>query len=118
MDRFVILVDAGYLYAAAGQLCCNTSNRSDLHLDSEKVSHFLRERCGEHCDQAHLRTYWYDGAPDAVPTLDQLRFGEQQGVKLRLGRLTKNGQKGVDSRIVRDLIVLPRNGAVSTIYLE
>ena len=29
----------------------------------------------------------------------------------------RNGQKGVDARIVRDLIVLSRNGAVSTAYL-
>lgn len=117
MDRYVILIDAGYLYAATGELCCRTSNRRDLDLDPERINHFLRDRCGNHCDQAHLRTYWYDGAPEALATMDQLRFGEQQGVKLRLGRLTKHGQKGVDSRIVRDLIVLPRNGAVSTIYL-
>jgi len=52
-----------------------------------------------------------------VPTDEQLLFGHQQGVKLRLGRLTTGGQKGVDSRIVRDLIVLSRNRAVSTAYL-
>ena len=73
-------------------------------------------RCGNHCDQALLRTYWYDAAPDAVPTSDQLQIGAQQGVKLRLGRLSKHGQKGVDSRIVRDLIVLSRNRAVSSVY--
>lgn len=83
----------------------------------EKQRHTCGSDAGNHCDQSHLRTYWYDAAPDAVPTEEQLEFGAQRGVKLRLGRLTQSGQKGVDSRIVRDLIVLPRNGAVSTIYL-
>ena len=110
-------VDAGYLFAAAGALCFGTSHRRDLNLDPDKATLFLRERCSSHCDQVHLRTYWYDGAPDAVPTDDQVRVGEEQGVKLRLGRLTRHGQKGVDPHIVRDLIVLSRNGAMSTAYL-
>lgn len=117
MDRFAIMVDAGYLYASAGELCCGTTKRKALALDPEKASRSLVEICRKHSDQEHLRTYWYDGAPDAVPTAEQLEIGGQQGVKLRLGRLTPHGQKGVDSRIVRDLIVLPRNGAVDSIYL-
>lgn len=117
MNRYAIFIDAGYLYAAAGTLCHGTSTRGALDLDPDKVVPFLRERCGNHCDLAYLRTYWYDGAPDAVPTEEHLRFGIQQGVKLRLGRLTRRGQKGVDARIVRDLIVLSRNGAIRTAYL-
>ncbi|WP_419950888.1 NYN domain-containing protein [Candidatus Palauibacter sp.] len=117
MNRYAIFVDAGYLLAAAGDLCFGTSRRGDLILHPEKATLFLRTRCDGHAKQVHLRTYWYDAAPDAVPTDDQLLIGGQQGVKLRLGRLTKHGQKGVDSRIVRDLIVLSRNGAVRTAYL-
>jgi len=117
MARYSVLVDAGYLYAAAGDLCCHTSRRGDLLIDPEKTNLFLKELCGNHCDQPHLRTYWYDGAPDAVPTREHLEFANQKGVKIRLGRLTQHGQKGVDSRIVRDLIVLSRNGAVGTVYL-
>ncbi len=117
MDRYAIFIDAGYLLAAAGDLCFGTSRRADLILHPEKATVLLRTRCDSHAKQVHLRTYWYDAAPDAVPTDDQLHIGGQQGVKLRLGRLTKHGQKGVDSRIVRDLIVLSRNGAVRTAYL-
>ena len=117
MDRYAIFVDAGYLLAAAGDLCFRTSRRRDLILHPEKATLFLRTRCDSHAKQVHLRTYWYDAAPDAVPTDDQLLIGGQQGVKLRLGRLTKHGQKGVDSRIVRDLIVLSRNEAVRTAYV-
>ena len=39
------------------------------------------------------------------------------GVKLRLGRLSSGRQKGVDSRIVRDLIVLARDKAITTAYV-
>lgn len=117
MDRYAIFVDAGYLYAAAGTLCHGTSSRGALDLSPDKVVYGLRDRCGNHCDLPHLRTYWYDGAPNAVPTEEHLRFGTQQGVKLRLGRLTRRGQKGVDARIVRDLIVLSRNNAIRTAYL-
>lgn len=38
-------------------------------------------------------------------------------MKVRLGRLTSKGQKGVDSRIVRDLIVLANQRAITTAYL-
>lgn len=117
VDRFVILVDAAYLFAAAGELCYGTSSRADLVLDPEAATRALSDICARHSGQDRLRTYWYDGAPQTGPTRDQLEIADQKGVKLRLGRMTTQGQKGVDSRIVRDLIVLPRNGAVSTIYL-
>ena len=39
------------------------------------------------------------------------------GSSFAWGEWYTGGQKGVDSRIVRDLIVLPRNGAVGTVYL-
>ena len=38
-------------------------------------------------------------------------------MKLRLGRLTGGGQKGVDSRIVRDLITLSLERAITDAYL-
>lgn len=117
MDRYAIFVDAGYLFSAAGDLCVGTSKRRDLILDAEKATRFLKKCCDNHGEQVHLRTYWYDGAPDAVPTAEQVRIGARRGLKLRLGRLTKHGQKGVDALIVRDLIVLSRNRAVRTAYL-
>lgn len=71
----------------------------------------------DHCRLEHLRTYWYDGARDANPTPQHVEVANLPGVKLRLGRLTGGGQKGVDSRIVRDLIMLSTHRAIGTAYL-
>ena len=65
----------------------------------------------------YLRTYWYDGGVDGQPSEDHLAVARLPGVKLRLGRLVKGRQKGVDSLIVRDLIRLSQNHAISTAYL-
>ena len=117
MDRFGIFVDAGYLFAAAGLLCCGTRDRSRLSLDHEKCLHALERWGAGDCRLSHLRTYWYDGAKDGQPTAQHLSVGSLPGVKIRLGRLTQSGQKGVDSRIVRDLIILAQERAISVAYL-
>ena len=52
-----------------------------------------------------------------MPTAQHLVVANLPGVKLRLGRLTLHGQKGVDSRIVRDLIILATQRAIATAYL-
>ncbi|MEX2212419.1 MAG: NYN domain-containing protein [Gaiellaceae bacterium] len=52
-----------------------------------------------------------------MPTPQHIEIANLPGVKLRLGRLTAGGQKGVDSRIVRDLIMLATHRAISTAYL-
>lgn len=117
MDRFAIFVDAGYLYAGGGQLLYGTTNRGELYLDFPKVTAALLELCRNHCGLTPLRTYWYDAARDGVPTPGHIAIASQKGVKLRLGRLTYGAQKGVDSRIVRDLMTLSRERAIATAYL-
>jgi hypothetical protein len=64
-----------------------------------------------------LRTYWYDGAHEGLPTADHLSISRLDGVKLRLGRLSAGRQKGVDALIIRDLMTLARERAVATAYL-
>lgn len=117
MDRCVVFVDAGYLLAEGGKLACGTSTRSDLYLDFEVVGDFLADLCSDHCGLPHLRTYWYDGWWEGNPNPAHLKLSYQRGIKLRLGRLTRSGQKGVDSRIVRDLIVLSHNRSMQAAYL-
>lgn len=117
VDRFGVFVDAGYLFAAAGELCCGTRDRSKLDLDPEAVAEGLAQLAAGKCELQHLRTYWYDGARDASPTAQHLAIAQLPGVKIRLGRLTTGGQKGVDSRIVRDLIILSQERAISVAFL-
>ena len=117
MQRFGIFVDAGYLLAAGGKLCHGVTAREKLSLDAASFHEALTEFAAADCGLEHLRTYWYDGAREARPTADQIAIANLDGVKLRLGRLTQSGQKGVDSRIVRDLIILSVERAISTAYL-
>jgi uncharacterized LabA/DUF88 family protein len=117
VDRYVLFVDAAYLYAAGGELCHGTKKRDFLIMDFEKAVTELRQLCDKDSQLKPLRIYWYDAATDAQPTKIQLQVASLEGVQLRLGRLTNRGQKGVDSRIVRDLIVLAHNGACMDAYL-
>jgi len=117
MDRFVLFVDAAYLLAAGGELCHGTNRRSDLQIKFEKAVADLREICRKDSGLSPLRVYWYDAAKDAHPNWEQQQIASLDGVQLRLGRLTRRGQKGVDSRIVRDMIVLAHNRACTDAYL-
>lgn len=65
-----------------------------------------------------LRTYWYDGARDHIPTAAHLDVAALPHVKLRLGHLnSRNEQKGVDALIYRDLMTLARERAIADAYL-
>jgi hypothetical protein len=117
MERFAVFVDAGYLYAASGTLLFGSPNRRELAVDFDGVVGAITRLAASDCGHEHLRTYWYDGARNAIPTAEQIEVANLPGTKLRLGRLTRQGQKGVDSRIVRDLIILAMERAISTAYL-
>lgn len=112
-----MFVDAGYLYSASGTLLYASPDRRQLILNFDSILGALQRFGADNCRLEHLRTYWYDGARDAVPTPQHVEIANLPGVKLRLGRLTGGGQKGVDSRIVRDLIILSTERAISTAYL-
>ena len=117
MDRFAIFVDAGYLYAEGGKLAHNTADRLRLELKFEETVSSLAKLAADDSGIHYLRTYWYDAATDARPTSGHIALASIPGVKLRLGRLSLGKQKGVDSRIVRDLIVLARDKAITAAYV-
>lgn len=118
MDRFAIFVDAGYLHAAGGQLCHNTPIRNATEMDIGPLIAALRARTEEISGIEYLRTYWYDGASEGIPTAAQNAVANLRGVKLRLGRMDVQGrQKGVDSLIVRDLMRLAGEHAVATAFV-
>jgi len=118
MDRSAIFVDAGYLYAAGGELCCATRSRQRLQLDVRGVNDLLVEIAKQCCGLPVLRTYWYDAAPEGIPTPTQQAIASLPNLKLRLGRLNvRNQQKGVDALIYRDLMTLARERAVCEAFL-
>lgn len=117
MDRCAVFVDAGYLLAAGGDLCCGTTDRSEVSCNYETLVDFLVRAVSDDARMPVLRVYWYDAAPNALPLTDHQEIAQLANVKLRLGRLTGGKQKGVDSLIIRDLMTLARERAIATAYL-
>jgi hypothetical protein len=119
LDRSAIFVDAGYLLAAGGRLTCGTTSRAAFKCDYVGLTAKLADWVEGHNDgRLHcLRTYWYDGAVNAVPTADHEQIGGLPYVKVRLGRLIRGEQKGVDALIYRDLMTLARQRAITCAYL-
>ncbi len=118
MDRCAVFVDAGYLYAEGGKLCCGSAKRERILLNPADARDFLTGLAVQASGLTVLRTYWYDGARDGVPTPEQQIVAALSNVKLRLGRLDARGQqKGVDALIYRDLMTLARERAISDAFL-
>lgn len=118
MTRCGIFIDAGYLFAEGGKLCLGTRSRSKIVIDASGLALMLAERATHETGLGVLRTYWYDGARDGVPSTQQLVVAALPNVKLWLGRVNSRGeQKGVDALIYRDLMTLARERAISDAYL-
>jgi uncharacterized LabA/DUF88 family protein len=118
LPRYAILVDVGYLYAAAGDLLFGMSTRRAYRVDAEGLIKALEKRADKTMRGELLRFYWFDAARDRVPTIDQRVIAPLPRVKLRLGNLNKhNQQKGVDAQIRDDLETLARHGAVTDAIL-
>jgi uncharacterized LabA/DUF88 family protein len=116
--RHTVLVDVGYLYAAAGELLLGTANRSECKVDAEGMIHALMKLAAAQLGDDLLRVYWFDAARDRVPTIDQRVIAQMGQVKLRLGNLNLRGQqKGVDAQIRNDLETLARHRAVTDAVL-
>jgi uncharacterized LabA/DUF88 family protein len=117
LDRCALFVDAGYLLAAGGALCCGTTHRSEITCGYKELVAAFATFAEHQSGHPVLRVYWYDAALHAVPTIDHLRVAELPHVKLRLGRISGGKQKGVDSLIVRDFMTLARERAMVTAFL-
>lgn len=117
MDRYAIFVDAGYFFAAGGELVHGVPRRERLDVEPYALLDRLRAIAAEHDRGDFLRMYWYDAAINAVPQAEHRRIAEVPGIKLRLGRLTRSGQKGVDSLVVRDMMRLASEHAICTAFL-
>lgn len=114
-NRVSIFVDAGYLFKqGAGAVLGSKLGRREVRLDARGFATDLAGwLCSSHPDEELLRTYWYDGAERGVPSTEQLDVAALPFVKMRLGRINSAGkQKGVDTLMVRDLMVLSQERSI------
>ena len=122
MDRCAVLVDAGYLLAAAANVVSGDPGRPGIDVDYPGLVAALTERAASETGLQVLRVYWYDAAPATGPTREQKALRVLDGVKLRLGKLVRRDdgkfeQKGVDTFLHADLTGLARKRAVSDVVL-
>ena len=118
LARYAVIVDVGYIYAAAGELLFNTTSRREFRVDADKLIGALTRHADGFVRGELLRVYWYDAARDRVPTIDQRVIAQMAWVKLRLGNLNARGQqKGVDAQIRADMEALARHRAVTDAVL-
>ena len=118
LARYAVMVDVGYIYAAAGELLFGTSARRDYRVDAVGLIQAVTKHADELFRGELLRVYWYDAARDRVPTIDQRVIAQMPWVKLRLGNLNARGQqKGVDAQIRADMEALARHRAITDAVL-
>ena len=121
MEKAAIFIDAGYYYAQGSYAAFGETLRRQ-YLTCDEAA-FLRDVVAVIAgllpvESEVLRTYWYDGARNGSPTPSHLAIGSQQRVKLRLGRINGAGQqKGVDTLIVRDLMVLSQERSITHAFV-
>jgi uncharacterized LabA/DUF88 family protein len=122
MDRCAVLVDAGYVLAAAANVVSGDPGRPGIEVDYPGLVSALTERAAAETGLPVLRVYWYDAAPANGPTREQRLLRVLDGVKLRLGKLVRRDdgkyeQKGVDTFLHADLTGLARKRAVADVVL-
>src|SRR5487761_1265480 len=118
LARYAVMVDVGYIYAAAGELLFGTSSRREFRVDAVSLIQTVTKHADELFRGELLRVYWFDAARDRVPTIDQRVIAQMPWVKLRLGNLNARGQqKGVDAQIRADMEALARHRAITDAVL-
>ncbi|MEE2524595.1 NYN domain-containing protein [Pseudarthrobacter sp. J75] len=117
--RSAIFVDAGYLLAVGGTAVAGTSLRSAFQVHYRSLIKGILDLTAEHAGLDDvLRVYWYDASPNGVFSDQHKQIGLIPDVKVRLGRISFNGeQKGVDLRLGLDLVGVARNQAAKVAYL-
>lgn len=118
VSQSAIFVDAGFLLAVGGTHVAGTSLRSAFRVDYPKLIQGILTRITEHSRLDVLRVYWYDASKDALFTDQHKQIALLPDVKVRLGRISFNGeQKGVDLKLGLDLVGVARNRAASVAFL-
>lgn len=119
MNRFVVMVDAGYLLRQAVEIISNkaSTSRADLSISNPAgLIKTLLTKSSSTLDltgKELLRVYWYDGVLANGLTPQQRALINVDDVQFRAGTINGRGQqKGVDSLIVTDLIELTSHHAI------
>ena len=117
-NQTAIFIDAGFLLSLGGHRAAGTTLRSAFTTHYESLVRGIVQTVKKNSGQSNLRVYWYDASRDGLFTEQHKRIGLISGVKVRLGRISYNGeQKGVDLRLALDLVGVARTHAASTAYL-
>lgn len=118
MPQSAVFVDASFLLAVGGHRASGTTLRAAFTVDYEALIAGILKTAKDFSGLENLRIYWYDAAKDAIFTDQHKRIGLIPGVKVRLGRISFNGeQKGVDLKLGLDLVGIARNRAASVAFL-
>ena len=118
MQTAALFVDAGYVIATSCKAKFGERvSRHELRVADTQLADALVDRTFRFAEQREgpmrlLRVYWYDAAPEGVPAVQHRNLAAHPTVKLRLGRLTPQGQKGVDAKLILDLVTLSREKAI------
>lgn len=114
---FVIMVDAGFLLAGAAQRINGNPIREKIVVDHGRLVAGLITTANSGTNREFLRLYWYDASHTGQIDADQAKIAELPGTKVRLGRLVRGVQKGVDSRIIADMMRMAWRKAADHIFL-
>ncbi|WP_461634730.1 NYN domain-containing protein [Glutamicibacter soli] len=118
LNQTAIFIDAGFLLSLGGHRAAGTTLRSAFTTHYESLVRGIIQTVKQNSGMSNLRVYWYDASKDGLFTEQHKRIGLISGVKVRLGRISYNGeQKGVDLRLALDLVGVARTRAASVAYL-
>lgn len=107
-----------FLLSLGGHRAAGTTLRSSFTTHYESLVHGIVQTVKKNTGLSNLRVFWYDASKDGLFTEQHKRIGLIPGVKVRLGRISYNGeQKGVDLRLALDLVGVARNRSASIAYL-
>ena len=108
LERTTVFVDTSYLLASFYN-SLEIGARAQLEIDLPEVVATLGTMIEHQLGHPVHRQNWYDGIPDTGPHRYQRALRTCNGVQLRTGQLIEWGerraQKGVDTRLVADMVI-------------
>ncbi|WP_018025023.1 NYN domain-containing protein [Corynebacterium ulceribovis] len=120
LERTLVFVDTSYLLASFYN-SWDSGARGQLEIDLPEVVSVLDRMITQQLGQPIHRQLWFDGIPETGPHRYQRALRNINGVQLRAGQLIEWGdrrtQKGVDTRLVVDMVLAAVGRQVSDMVL-